>query len=144
MTVAPGRGGEPPLGEPVPALVGDGGPSWYRNPFFGAAVALLVGVVAGFVVGRSVDGGSAEERASNPRPVQPSVVTTTVPPARALPPDCEEALRFAETVVQLLDHGFQSLRQLRVERAEEVVADLGRLRGQVTSKLVACHEQLRR
>ncbi len=144
MTEGPQPAEQPPLGEPVPAVAGDGARSRYKNPFFGAAIGLLIGVVAGFVVGRSLDAGSSDESAPNPRTVQPSVVTTTVPSARALPRDCEEALRSAETVVQLLDHGFQSLRRLQIERVEEVVANLGRLRGQVTANVVACHEQLRR
>ncbi len=145
MTVGPQPEEQPPLGEPAPALSAGREGSWYRSPLFVAAVALLVGAVAGFVAARSLDDDSSQEASSEARPRQTTVVTTTtVAPVRPLPPDCEEALRSAESVVQLLEHGFQSLRQLQVERIEEVVADLGRLRGQVTASVVACQEQLRR
>lgn len=143
MMAGPRPEEQPALGETTPALLRRRSRPWYSSPFFAAALGLLVGVVAGFGVGTSVDDDSTGESSRNPRPLPPSVVTTTVPPATALPGDCEEALRSAESVVQLLEQGFRSLRRLQVERIEEVLADLGRLRSQVTANLVGCQAQLR-
>lgn len=136
----------PPLGEPTPALVHHQEGAWYRSRPVAAAVGLLIGVLVGFGLGRSLDDGSGEESASNRPPVQPSVVTssTTVPAAPELPGDCAQALRSAEAALQLLEQGFQNLRRFEVERVEEVLADLNRLRVQVTERVVACQEQLRR
>lgn len=144
MTDGAQPGDQPPLGEPTPALARRRSGSWHGNSFVAAALGLLFGLVAGFGVGRSLGQGSAEETSSKPVPTRPSVLTTTVPPPPTLPADCDQALQSAEEVVQLLEHGFQNLRRLQVDRVEQVVADLGRLRSEVTARVVGCQEQLRR
>ncbi len=144
MTDGAQPGDQPPLGEPTPALARPRSGSWYGNPLVAAALGLLAGLVAGFGIGRSLDQGSAEETSPKPVPTRPPVVTTTVPPPPTLPADCDQALRSAEDVVQLLEHGFQNLRRLQVDRVEQVVAELARLRSEVTARVVGCQEQLRR
>ena len=142
----PHPGELPPLGEPTPALARRRDGAWYRRTPVVAAVGLLIGALAGFGVGRSLDDGSAEETATNRPPVQPSVVSspTTTPPAPTLPEDCVEALRSAEASLQLLQQGFQHLRGFQLERVEDVLGDLDRLRALVTAQVLACQEQLRR
>lgn len=135
----------PPLGEPTPALDHRRQGPWYGSVSVVAVVALLVGSVVGFGVGRSLHRRStadAPEARSSERPTVggPSTVVT-VP---ALPADCSDALRSAEQALQLLAQGFESLRRFHVDRIEAVLADLDRLRGHVTARVVACQEQLRR
>ena len=143
MMAGPHSEEQPPLGETTPALLARRGDSSYSSSLFVGAVGLLVGVAVGFGAATSLHDHSTEESSPKARPVPPPVVTTA-PPARVLPSDCEQALRSAETVVQLLEQGFQSIRRFEVERIEEVLADLGRLRSQVTANVVGCQEQLRR
>ncbi|HWC11730.1 MAG TPA: hypothetical protein VG455_10950 [Acidimicrobiales bacterium] len=140
----PRRDELPPLGEPTPALVRRRPGVWYRSGAFAAAVALVVGLVLGFAVGRSIDDGSERGAPAARSPVTPSTspsTTTVVVPA--LPDDCADALRAAEQVLQLLGQGFETLRRFQVERIEEVLADLDRLRRRVTARIAACQEQLR-
>ena len=136
----------PPLGEPSPALDHRRQGLWYRRVSVVAVVALLVGSVVGFGVGRSLDSRSTAETpkarpSERPTVGGPSTTVVTVP---ALPADCSDALRSAEQALQLLAQGFESLRRFHVDRIDAVLADLDWLRGHVTARVVACQEQLRR
>ncbi len=134
----------PPLGEPTPAVTGPSRP-WYRAPAPVGTLGLVLGLVLGTLVGLAVGDGDESERATEAATDTDMSVRgepTTTSSVATVPPECLDALRSAEQALQLVQHGAQSLRDLRVNDVDRTISDLDRLRNGFSGTVRRCNERL--
>lgn len=127
----------PPLGERVPAVRARRSLR-PRTGLVVAGVAAAAGLVTGIFVGAGL-GGSDGSPSGGPVPASaPTLPATTSPPATAVPPECVEAMRSAEQALRLLEQGLETVRRLRFEDAEGLLAEMQRLRSGFSGRVQGC------
>lgn len=131
----------PPLGEPTPhgrsAAVTGGS---RRRTAVVAAVALLLGLGAGFALARGLD----EDPASNVVKPSPANRSEAFPPPTedTLPPECVATMRSVQQALAVLDQGLRDLRSLNLGETERAVREAQQLRGPLDEQVRRCLEEM--
>lgn len=127
----------PPLGERVPAVRARRS----LRPRTGLVVgglAAAAGLVTGIFVGAGLQ-SSEPIPSGGPVPTSvPTIPATTSPPPAAVPPECVDAMRSAEQALRLLEQGLETVRRLKFEDAEGLLAEMQRLRSGFSGRVQAC------
>ena len=129
----------PPLGEPTPS--GPSPPASRRTRLpvvIAAAVALFVGLAAGFGLATVLDDDGGSEAVRRPAAETP----TTGPPTTAdtLPEECVATMRSAQQTLQLLDQGLRDLRNLNLGEVDGAVREVQQLREGLDADVRRCLE----
>lgn len=137
--------GSPPLGEPTP-LRQHGGAHRprrpRRRPWLGAAIALVIGLGAGFGLGQLVDGDGGRDggrdaesaAAAGDDRFRPTPATT----APTVPAECVETIRSAQQALALLEKGLEDLRDFDVVALDSAGREMQRLQQRLDRRVRQC------
>ena len=138
----------PPLGQPTPVRRPPGSEPRLRRSHVVPVLALVLGLLAGFVAGQAFEGEADEQARPEGGDVDeaPAPATTTGPTTTTLaplPPVCLQTIRSAQQALVLLEQGMQSFGELDLAELESVLADIERLRDGFARRTQECLEHPR-
>lgn len=132
----------PPLGQPNPVRRQRRSEPRLRSRHVVPVIALVLGLLAGFVAGQAFEGEADDQARSEGGDLDETraPTTTTLAP---LPPECVQTIRSAQQALVLLEEGMQSFGELDLAELEDVLADIERLREGFARRTQECLEDPR-
>ena len=130
----------PPLGTPT-RLAPDSA-RIRRQLVIAAAVALIVGLAAGFGLATALDGDGGSEALHPPPGDTPAASTVPATTGDSLPEECVATVRSAQQTLELLDQGLRDLRNLNLGGVDTAVNEVQRLRGTLDQEIRRCAERI--